>query len=154
MNNTPDLLTLEVIICTDGKANSELGNLEVEDSDTRTLLSSTIFYQDLGDYAADHGLVNSPHRVRQENAYCSGADRSHEAHPSPISVTVSVLSIQGTDCRLDELGRLADRTGGEVRRVVCQLWSLRQDRSRSASCAHCVCPPGGDSESQEVAPGV
>lgn len=32
-----------------------------------------------------------------------------------ISVTVSVLSIEGTDCRLDELGRLADRTGGKVR---------------------------------------
>lgn len=33
-----------------------------------------------------------------------------------VSVTVSVLSIEGTDCRLDELGRLADRTGGKVRR--------------------------------------
>lgn len=30
-------------------------------------------------------------------------------------MTVSVLSIEGTDCRLDELGRLADRTGGRVR---------------------------------------
>ncbi|XP_056286054.1 circularly permutated Ras protein 1 isoform X2 [Pseudoliparis swirei] len=85
----------KVIICTDGKANSELGNLEVEDSDTRTLLSSTIFYQDLGDYAADHG------------------------------VTVSVLSIQGTDCRLDELGRLADRTGGEV--VIASPKRLHQE---------------------------
>lgn len=25
-----------------------------------------------------------------------------------------MLSIEGTDCRLDELGRLADRTGGKV----------------------------------------
>ncbi|XP_056890011.1 circularly permutated Ras protein 1-like isoform X1 [Takifugu flavidus] len=74
----------KVIICTDGKANTELGNLEVEDNDARTLLSSTIFYQELGDYAANEG------------------------------VTVSVLSIEGTDCRLDELGRLADRTGGTV----------------------------------------
>lgn len=61
-----------------------MGNLEVEDNDARTLLSSTIFYQDLGEYAANKG------------------------------VTVSVLSIEGTDCRLDELGRLADRTGGKV----------------------------------------
>lgn len=45
-------------------------------------------------------------------------DHSHEVHPSFISVTVSVLSIEGTDCRLDELGRLADRTGGKVRSVV------------------------------------
>ncbi|XP_019117218.2 circularly permutated Ras protein 1 isoform X2 [Larimichthys crocea] len=74
----------KVIICTDGKANTELGNLEVEDNDARTLLSSTIFYQELGEYAANQG------------------------------VTVSVLSIEGTDCRLDELGRLADRTGGTV----------------------------------------
>ncbi|XP_041671942.1 circularly permutated Ras protein 1-like isoform X2 [Cheilinus undulatus] len=74
----------KVIICTDGKANTDLGNLEVEDDDARTLLSSTIFYQDLGEYAANQG------------------------------VTVSVLSIEGTDCRLDELGRLADRTGGKV----------------------------------------
>ncbi|XP_076008419.1 circularly permutated Ras protein 1-like [Genypterus blacodes] len=74
----------KVIICTDGKANTDLGNLEVEDNDARTLLSSTIFYQELGEYAADQG------------------------------VTVSVLSIEGTDCRLDELGRLADRTGGTV----------------------------------------
>ncbi|XP_059180809.1 circularly permutated Ras protein 1-like isoform X2 [Centropristis striata] len=74
----------KVIICTDGKANTELGNLEVEDIDARTLLSSTIFYQELGEYAANQG------------------------------VTVSVLSIEGTDCRLDELGRLADRTGGTV----------------------------------------
>ncbi|XP_056153603.1 circularly permutated Ras protein 1-like [Lampris incognitus] len=74
----------KVIICTDGKANTELGNLEVEDSDSRTLTSSTIFYQDLGEYAAMQG------------------------------VTVSVLTIEGTDCRLDELGRLADRTGGKV----------------------------------------
>eukprot|EP00064_Thunnus_orientalis_P001348 superscaffoldBa00000091_g1351 len=74
----------KVIICTDGKANTDLGNLEVEDNDARTLLSSTIFYQELGEYAANQG------------------------------VTVSVLSIEGTDCRLDELGTLADRTGGTV----------------------------------------
>ncbi|XP_077594356.1 circularly permutated Ras protein 1 [Stigmatopora nigra] len=74
----------KVIICTDGKANTTLGNLEVEDNDARTLLSSTIFYQELGESAVHQG------------------------------VTVSVLSIEGTDCRLDELGRLADRTGGKV----------------------------------------
>lgn len=46
-----------MIICTDGKANTDLGNLEVEDNDARTLLSSTIFYQDLGEYAANQGWV-------------------------------------------------------------------------------------------------
>lgn len=84
----------KVIICTDGKANTELGNLEVEDNDARTLLSSTIFYQELGQYAANQG------------------------------VTVSVLSIEGTDCRLDELGRLADRTGGKVRHSLESLSNI------------------------------
>ncbi|XP_019902253.2 circularly permutated Ras protein 1-like isoform X1 [Esox lucius] len=74
----------KVIICTDGKANTGLGNLEVEDHGARALLASTIFYQDLGTYAATQG------------------------------VTVSVLAIEGTDCRLDELGRMTDRTGGKV----------------------------------------
>ncbi|KAM6951139.1 circularly permutated Ras protein 1-like [Aplochiton taeniatus] len=74
----------KVIVCTDGKANTRLGNLEAEDKDAHTPISSTIFYQDLGEYAAKQG------------------------------VTVSVLSIEETDCRLDELGRLADRTGGKV----------------------------------------
>ncbi|XP_070707900.1 circularly permutated Ras protein 1-like isoform X2 [Pempheris klunzingeri] len=85
----------KVIICTDGKANTELGNLEVEDNDARTLLSSTIFYQGLGEYAANQG------------------------------VTVSVLSIEGTDCRLDELGRLADRTRGKV--VIASPKSLHPE---------------------------
>ncbi|XP_041819406.1 circularly permutated Ras protein 1-like isoform X1 [Chelmon rostratus] len=85
----------KVIICTDGKANTELGNLEEEDIGARTLLSSTIFYQELGEYAASEG------------------------------VTVSVLSIEGTDCRLDELGRLADRTGGKV--VIASPKSLHQE---------------------------
>ncbi|XP_029978556.1 circularly permutated Ras protein 1-like [Sphaeramia orbicularis] len=85
----------KVIICTDGKANTELGNLEVEDNDARTLLSSTIFYQELGQYAANQG------------------------------VTVSVLSIEGTDCRLDELGRLADRTGGKV--VIASPYRLHPE---------------------------
>lgn len=57
----PDPLSLlisKVIICTDGKANTELGNLEEEDMDARTLLSSTIFYQELGEYAANQGSVH------------------------------------------------------------------------------------------------
>ncbi len=46
-----------------------------------------------------------------------------------ISVTVSVLSIEGTDCRLDELGRLADRTGGKVRdylKLYCDVFKVCQ----------------------------
>lgn len=99
----------KVIICTDGKANTELGNLEEEDIDARTLLSSTIFYQELGDYAVSQG------------------------------VTVSVLSIEGTDCRLDELGRLADRTGGKVviaspDRLHQEFEEIIQNRTISTHC--------------------
>ena len=53
----------QVIICTDGKANTGLGNLEVEDSDARALLSSTIFYQDLGEYAACQGFVQQQNSI-------------------------------------------------------------------------------------------
>uniref|UniRef100_A0A1A8K5Q9 VWFA domain-containing protein n=2 Tax=Nothobranchius kuhntae TaxID=321403 RepID=A0A1A8K5Q9_NOTKU len=100
----------KVIICTDGKANAKLGNLEEEDNDARTLLSSTIFYQNLGEYAANQG------------------------------VTVSVLSIEGTDCRLDELGRLADRTGGKVviaspNQLHSEFEEIIQNRTTATHCA-------------------
>ncbi|XP_062415994.1 circularly permutated Ras protein 1-like [Pungitius pungitius] len=99
----------KVIICTDGKANTGLGDLEQEDNDARTLLSSTIFYQDLGDYAASQG------------------------------VTVSVLSIEGTDCRLDELGRLAERTGGTVvvaspKRLHSEFEAIIENRVIATQC--------------------
>ncbi|XP_034716753.1 circularly permutated Ras protein 1-like isoform X2 [Etheostoma cragini] len=100
----------KVIICTDGKANTDLGNLEEEDIDARTLLSSAIYYQELGEYAANQG------------------------------VTVSVLSIEGTDCRLDELGRLADRTGGTV--VIASPNRLHQEFEQIIEnrtiATHCV----------------
>ncbi|XP_036936593.1 circularly permutated Ras protein 1-like [Acanthopagrus latus] len=100
----------KVIICTDGKANTELGNLEEEDIDARTLLSSTIFYQELGEYAANQG------------------------------VTVSVLSIEGTDCRLDELGRLVDRTGGKAviaspKRLHREFEQIIENRTIATHCA-------------------
>ncbi|XP_047233535.1 circularly permutated Ras protein 1-like isoform X2 [Girardinichthys multiradiatus] len=100
----------KVIICTDGKANAKLGNLEEEDNDAHALLSSTIFYQDLGESAANQG------------------------------VTVSVLSIKGTECRLDELGRLADRTGGKVviaspNQLHSEFEEIIQDRTIATHCA-------------------
>ncbi|KAM4524602.1 circularly permutated Ras protein 1-like isoform 2-T2 [Odontesthes bonariensis] len=100
----------KVIICTDGKANTGLGNLEEEDNDECTLLSSTIFYQELGEYAANQG------------------------------VTVSVMSIEGTDCRLDELGRLADRTGGKVviaspNRLYTEFDQIIQNRTIATHCS-------------------
>ncbi|XP_072281763.1 circularly permutated Ras protein 1-like [Pyxicephalus adspersus] len=73
----------KVIICTDGRANTDLGNLE-DITEEYVYLSSKLYYSNLGDMAVQH------------------------------SVVVSVVTIEGTDCRLPELGQLADKTGGKV----------------------------------------
>ncbi|XP_069047883.1 uncharacterized protein [Lepisosteus oculatus] len=75
----------KVILCTDGKANTELGDLEL--SDPHGLVPSSLFYEALGREAQSSGVI------------------------------VSVLAIEGTDCRLAELGRLADMSGGKVNSV-------------------------------------
>lgn len=73
----------KVIICTDGRANTDLGNLE-DISEEYVYQSSKLFYSNLGDLALQH------------------------------SVVISVVTIEGTNCRLPELGQLADKTGGKV----------------------------------------
>ncbi|XP_040181674.1 circularly permutated Ras protein 1-like isoform X3 [Rana temporaria] len=73
----------KVIICTDGRANTDLGNLE-DITEEYIYRSSKLYYSNLGDLALQH------------------------------SVVVSVVTIEGTDCRLPELGQLADKTGGKV----------------------------------------
>ncbi|MEQ2271722.1 hypothetical protein XENORESO_008317 [Xenotaenia resolanae] len=57
-----------------------------------------------------------------------------------LGVTVSVLSIKGTECRLDELGRLADRTGGKVviaspNQLHSEFEEIIQDRTIATHCA-------------------
>ncbi|XP_041938573.1 circularly permutated Ras protein 1-like isoform X3 [Alosa sapidissima] len=99
----------KVLICTDGRANTDLGDLEAEDKDSCTLVSSSIFYKDLGEYAASKG------------------------------VTVSVMSFEGTDCRLDELGRLADCTGGEVvisspEKLYSAFHRVIENRTKATHC--------------------
>ncbi|XP_069462018.1 circularly permutated Ras protein 1-like isoform X4 [Ambystoma mexicanum] len=73
----------KVIICTDGKANTDLGNLEDCTEDIMRQYAK-LFYTDLAEFAMKH------------------------------SVVVSVLTIEGTDCSLLELGQLASNTGGKV----------------------------------------
>ncbi|KAJ8262605.1 hypothetical protein GJAV_G00168280 [Gymnothorax javanicus] len=75
----------KVIICTDGRANIGLG--ELEQASTHSSTHSTFFYSQLAKEAADRGVI------------------------------VSVLTFEGTDCRLAEVGRLADLTGGRVNTV-------------------------------------
>ncbi|XP_072890149.1 circularly permutated Ras protein 1-like isoform X3 [Hemitrygon akajei] len=73
----------KVIICTDGRANTILGNLE-DIKEDQIYQKSKLFYSHLAEYAVKQGVI------------------------------ISVLTIEGTDCRLPELGQLADRTGGKV----------------------------------------
>ncbi|XP_067435384.1 circularly permutated Ras protein 1 [Thunnus thynnus] len=73
----------KVILCTDGRANIGLGEME----QTSSLSSSHLtpyFYKQLALQAVESGVI------------------------------VSVMTFEGTDCRLAEVGRLADSTGGRV----------------------------------------
>ncbi|KAL6488176.1 hypothetical protein MHYP_G00019170 [Metynnis hypsauchen] len=78
----------KVLVCTDGVPNAGLGNLDLDLS--RSIVSSSIFYQELGETAAAQG------------------------------VSVSVVSVERSGCRLDELGRLTDGTGGKVVISSCE----------------------------------
>ncbi|XP_022616895.1 circularly permutated Ras protein 1-like [Seriola dumerili] len=73
----------KVILCTDGKANIGLGEME----QTASLSSSPLtpyFYRQLALQAVGSGVI------------------------------ISIMSFEGTDCRLADVGRLADTTGGRV----------------------------------------
>ncbi|KAG7233379.1 hypothetical protein INR49_007109 [Caranx melampygus] len=73
----------KVILCTDGRANIGLGEME----ETPLLTSSPLtsyFYRQLALQAVETGVI------------------------------ISIMSFEGTDCRLADVGRLADTTGGRV----------------------------------------
>uniref|UniRef100_A0A8B9LKX3 Circularly permutated Ras protein 1-like n=1 Tax=Astyanax mexicanus TaxID=7994 RepID=A0A8B9LKX3_ASTMX len=72
----------KVIICTDGRANIGLGQLEPESAHSPP--PSLYFYNQLATHAAEKGVI------------------------------VSVMTFEGEDCRLAEVGKLADHTGGRV----------------------------------------
>ncbi|KAG9274338.1 circularly permutated Ras protein 1 isoform X2 [Astyanax mexicanus] len=72
----------KVIICTDGRANIGLGQLEPESAHSPP--PSLYFYNQLATHAAEKGVI------------------------------VSVMTFEGEDCRLAEVGKLADHTGGRI----------------------------------------
>ncbi|KAL3882463.1 hypothetical protein ACJMK2_028800 [Sinanodonta woodiana] len=74
----------KVILCTDGLANVGLGKLENYNRNDEEAEQAARFYEDIGKMAVEKG------------------------------VSVSVITIKGTDCKLVELGKLADTTGGQV----------------------------------------
>uniref|UniRef100_UPI003AABEFBA circularly permutated Ras protein 1 n=1 Tax=Centroberyx gerrardi TaxID=166262 RepID=UPI003AABEFBA len=74
----------KVILCTDGSANIGLGEVEQIPSSFASSPLSSYFYKQLSLQATESGVI------------------------------VSVMTFEGTDCRLAEIGRLADTTGGRV----------------------------------------
>lgn len=74
----------KVIVCTDGKANVGLGKLE--------------------DYQENPGDDADPAEFYENIA----------ATANSKGVSVSVITIKGTDCKLVHLGKLAEKTGGQV----------------------------------------
>ncbi|XP_034531883.1 circularly permutated Ras protein 1 [Notolabrus celidotus] len=76
----------KVILCTDGRANIGLGEIEQTPSPSSSSLAS-YFYRKLALEAVKSGVI------------------------------ISVMTFEGTDCRLAEIGRLADTTGGRVNTV-------------------------------------
>ncbi|XP_077961540.1 circularly permutated Ras protein 1 isoform X2 [Gasterosteus aculeatus] len=73
----------KVILCTDGKANIGLGEMEPSPSPASSPTAS-YFYTRLGLQAVGSGVI------------------------------ISVMTFEGTDCRLADVGRLSDATGGKV----------------------------------------
>uniref|UniRef100_A0A673BGZ0 VWFA domain-containing protein n=1 Tax=Sphaeramia orbicularis TaxID=375764 RepID=A0A673BGZ0_9TELE len=78
----------KVILCTDGKANIGLGEMTQTASVSLSSPLDSYFYKQLSVQAVQSGVI------------------------------VSVLTFEGTDCRLAEVGRLADTTGGRVNIVT------------------------------------
>nr|XP_043876335.1 circularly permutated Ras protein 1 isoform X2 [Solea senegalensis] len=77
----------KVIVCTDGRANIGLGEMEQTFSPSSSPLT-TYFYKQLARQAVKNGVI------------------------------ISVMTFEGTDCRLADIGRLADTTGGRVNIVT------------------------------------
>ncbi|XP_051571574.1 circularly permutated Ras protein 1-like isoform X1 [Myxocyprinus asiaticus] len=106
----------KVIICTDGRANIGLGQLEHESSHCPT--PSPYFYNQLAYYAAEKGVI------------------------------VSVMTFEGEDCRLAEVGRLADHTGGRINivntgTVATEIQSAIADNVLATSVMATLLAPDG-----------
>ncbi|XP_065131490.1 circularly permutated Ras protein 1 [Paramisgurnus dabryanus] len=106
----------KVIICTDGRANIGLGQLEQESS--HCLAPPPYFYNQLAGYAAEKGVI------------------------------VSVMTFEGEDCRLAEVGKLADHTGGRINivnigTVATEIQSAISDNVLATSVMATLLVPDG-----------
>jgi hypothetical protein len=75
----------KVILCTDGLANKGIGT--VESSNPEAIKKSTEFYETLGSYAKEHGVV------------------------------VTLVSIVESECKLEMLSPVATKSGGDIVKV-------------------------------------
>lgn len=130
-----------MILCTDGKANIGLGKME----DTPSVTSGTpYFYKRVAQQAVDSGWARSGEfkscneipKLVIEDTMAFDAFKTFNCKFNYyvsiiinwcifyLSVIISVMTFEGTDCCLADIGRLADSTGGRVRQSH-KAFSLR-----------------------------
>ncbi|XP_012732057.2 circularly permutated Ras protein 1 isoform X2 [Fundulus heteroclitus] len=105
----------KVILCTDGRANIGLGDMEQAQSSSA---DNSYFYRELALQAVQKGVI------------------------------ISVMSFKGTDCRLADIGRLADVTGGRVNivsigTVATEIQSISEDNVLATSVTATLLAPDG-----------
>ncbi|XP_054457674.1 circularly permutated Ras protein 1 [Anoplopoma fimbria] len=106
----------KVILCTDGRANIGLGEMEQTPSLSSPL--TPYFYKELAHQAVESGVI------------------------------ISVMTFEGTDCRLADVGRLADTTGGRVNivsigTVATEIQSASMDNILATGVVATVFAPDG-----------
>ncbi|XP_017294693.1 circularly permutated Ras protein 1 isoform X2 [Kryptolebias marmoratus] len=107
----------KVILCTDGRANIGLGDLE-QSPPLSSLSQTPYFYRQLALQAVEKEVI------------------------------ISIMSFKGTDCRLADIGRLADATGGRVNivsigTVATEIQSVSVDNVLATSLTLTLMAPEG-----------
>ncbi|XP_034020768.1 circularly permutated Ras protein 1 isoform X2 [Thalassophryne amazonica] len=108
----------KVILCTDGRANVGLGDMEQTPSSSSSSLICPYFYTQLAVQAVQSGVI------------------------------VSVITFEGTNCCLAEVGRLADVTGGRVNSVnigtvATEIQSSSMDNALATGATATLFAPDG-----------
>lgn len=108
----------KVILCTDGLANIGLGALDVVNKVRAAALAAAARAR--AQPQASPPSAAAPAAEPEVNPEVEAAERFYEqvgTTAAQAGVTVSFVSIADAECRLENLGRVADLTGGEVTRI-------------------------------------
>ncbi|XP_028263130.1 circularly permutated Ras protein 1 [Parambassis ranga] len=108
----------KVVLCTDGRANIGLGEMEQTPSLCSSSSLTPYFYRQLAYQAVEKGVI------------------------------ISVMTFEGTDCRLADIGRLADATGGRVNivsigNVATEIQSVSVDNVLATGVTATLLAPDG-----------